>query len=106
MSCFNEEVYEVIREIPYGSVVTYGQIARLVGKPQCSRMVGRAMFHAPESLHSFCHRVINSQGRLVPGWDEQRSLLEKEGITFKKNGCVDLKKHNWKDVAELSKTYK
>ena len=96
-------VYDIIKEIPRGSVVIYGQVARLLGKPQCSRMVGQAMSRAPKELHPFCHRVINSQGRLVPGWEEQRNLLEKEGITFKKNGCVDLKKHNWREVAILPK---
>lgn len=44
---FYEEVYSIVREIPVGRVMTYGQIALLVGKPQCSRMVGQAMFHAP-----------------------------------------------------------
>ena len=96
-------VYDIIKEIPRGSVVTYGQVARLLGKPQCSRMVGQAMSRVPKELHPFCHRVINSQGRLVPGWEEQRNLLEKEGITFKKNVCVDLKKHNWREVAILPK---
>lgn len=100
--CFNKEVYCIIREIPYGYVVTYGQIAFLLGKPQCSRMVGRAMFHASEEFHPFCHRVVNSKGRLVPGWDEQRGLLEKEGVAFKENGCVDLKKYNWKEVVGFS----
>ena len=102
-SVFLQDVYSVVAAIPTGCVVTYGQIAYLVGRPQCSRMVGQAMSRVPKELHPFCHRVINSQGRLVPGWEEQRNLLEKEGITFKKNGCVDLKKHNWREVAILPK---
>ena len=95
---FSQEVYDVVRQIPEGCVISYGQIARLIGRPQCSRMVGQAMFHAPENLHLPCHRVVNSQGRPAPFWEEQRSLLEKEGITFRKNGCVDLSKHEWKEV--------
>lgn len=95
---FSQEVYDVVRQIPEGCVISYGQIARLIGRPQCSRMVGQAMFHAPEELHLPCHRVVNSQGRLVPSWEDQRSLLEKEGITFRKNGYVDLSKHEWKEV--------
>ena len=95
---FSQEVYDVVRQIPEGCVISYGQIARLIGRPQCSRMVGQAMFHAPEELHLPCHRVVNSQGRLVPSWEDQRSLLEKEGITFRKNGYVDLSKHAWKEV--------
>lgn len=95
---FNNEVYSIVKEIPYGKVLTYGQIARLLGKPQCSRMVGQAMFNAPSNEKIPCHRVVNSQGRLVPGWNAQEELLTKEGVTFRKNGCVDLKQFNWQDV--------
>lgn len=92
---FYEEVYSIVKEIPPGNVLTYGEIARLAGKPQYSRMVGQAMFHAPQKRHLPCHRVVNSQGRLVPSWMEQRNMLEKEGVTFKPNGCVDMTKHFW-----------
>jgi O-6-methylguanine DNA methyltransferase len=90
---FCAEVYTVVASIPSGSVLTYGQIASLVGRPQCSRMVGQAMHNAPSGLP--CHRVVNSQGRLAPFWVQQRELLEKEDVAFKKNGCVDLKKSCW-----------
>ena len=43
-----------------------------------------------------CHRVVNGNGRTAPGWEEQRSLLEAEGITFRANGCVDMRKWQWK----------
>lgn len=92
---FYEEVYSIVKEIPPGNVLTYGEIARLAGKPQYSRMVGQAMFHAPQKRHLPCHRVVNSQGRLAPSWMEQRNMLEKEGVTFKPNGCVDMTKHFW-----------
>jgi len=95
---FRSDVYSVVKEIPEGKVITYGQIARLVGKPQCSRMVGQAMFHVPDEMDLPCHRVVNSQGRLAPGWDEQRILLEKENVTFKRNGCVNIDKHVWREV--------
>lgn len=93
---FYEDIYSIVGEIPSGKVLTYGEIARLAGKPQYSRMVGQAMCHAPQERHLPCHRVVNSQGRLVPGWQEQEVLLRKEGVTFKLNGCVDLSKHRWK----------
>jgi len=48
-----------------------------------------------------CHRVVNHQGRLVPHWGEQKELLLKEGITFKDNGCVDLKRHLWPESSIL-----
>lgn len=93
---FFQEVYAVVREIPAGFVLTYGQIASLVGHPESARRVGQALFHAPEEEGLPCHRVVNSQGRLAPAWVGQRNLLEEEGVTFKKNGCVDLRKHSWK----------
>ena len=74
--------------------------AYLVGRPQCSRMVGQAMHNVPEDLHLPCHRVVNSQGRLVPGWTEQRALLENEGVRFRANGFVDMKKSQWEFMKE------
>ena len=62
---FQQEVYNVVAAIPPGRVVTYGQIAYLVGRPQCSRMVGHAMHDVPDGMCLPCHRVVNSQGRLV-----------------------------------------
>lgn len=97
---FQQEVYNVVSAIPQGRVVTYGQIAYLVGKPQCSRMVGQAMRNVSRELHLPCHRVVNSQGRLVPCWDEQRILLEEEGVKFRQNGCVDMKASQWKFMKE------
>ena len=61
---FYTEVYNIVREIPEGCVVTYGQLAKLARRPQCSRMVGQAMFNVPKELNLPCHRVVNSQGRL------------------------------------------
>lgn len=92
-------VYDIVNEIPAGSVVTYGQIARLAGYPQASRRVGQALFHAPEERSLPCHRVVNSSGRLAPGCGEtHRRLLESEGVAFKKNGCVDLARCVWKEI--------
>ena len=92
----NAEVYDIVARIPYGRVCTYGLLARLAGFPQHARMVGQAMALAPTALYLPCHRVVNSQGRIVPHWPEQRQLLEAEGIVFKKNGCVDLEQCLWK----------
>ena len=80
---FCNEVYSVVREIPAGSVTTYGDIAALLGMPQYSRMVGRALRQVPAGLNLPCHRVVNAIGRLVPGWDEQRRLLDAEGVSFR-----------------------
>ena len=92
---FCQEVHQVVCDIPVGKVSTYGEIATLLGMPQCSRMVGRALKQVPEGISVPCHRVVNASGRLVQGRKEQKQLLLKEGISFKQNGCVDLKKHLW-----------
>ena len=58
---FRKEVYEVVSQIPVGKVSTYGGIALLLGAPQCSRMVGRALKEVPDELSIPCHRVVNSK---------------------------------------------
>ena len=93
---FFREVYEIVQAVPRGCVSTYGAIAALLGMPQCSRLVGRALKTVPPGLSVPCHRIVNASGRLVPGWEEQKELLLEEGILFKSNGCVDLKKSLWK----------
>lgn len=93
---FNNLIYHIVSMIPYGKVATYGQIAFMAGMPQCARQVGQAMHNAPEYFELPCHRVVNSKGRLVPGWQEQRSYLLNEGVHFKENGNVDLKQSMWR----------
>lgn len=90
-----EEVYDVVRQIPAGKVLTYGNIAQLIGRPQNSRMVGHTLKGADSAMHLPCHRVVNANGRLAPCWPGQRELLTAEGVTFKKNGCVDMRKYMW-----------
>lgn len=92
---FRKETYSVIAAIPSGKVITYGQIARLIGYPQHFRLVGHMLRGASDSFHLPCHRVVNSEGRLAPHWPEQRTLLAKEGVSFLPNGHVDLKKCQW-----------
>lgn len=95
-NAFFETVGDIVREIPPGTVATYGQIAVLTGYPGYARLVGRALRHLPEGRRLPCHRVVNWQGRPAPGWAAQRELLEREGIVFKENGCADLNRHRWK----------
>ncbi|MCI7274837.1 MAG: MGMT family protein [Lachnospiraceae bacterium] len=90
------EILAVVEEIPEGCVASYGQIARLVGREKNSRLIGTAL-HRAELYGSYpCHRVVNAVGRTAPGWREQRLLLEDEGVGFRENGCVDMKKFQWK----------
>ena len=95
---FYAEVYDVVRQIPPGRVLSYGRIAELIGWPNHSRLVGRAMHDAPLALGLPCHRVVNSAGRTVPGWHQQAILLMSEGVRIKANGCVDMKAHEWQAV--------
>ena len=91
MTDFALEVYELVRSIPAGRVLTYGAIATLLGRPGASRQVGRLMAGAPPGANA--HRVVNAAGRTAPGWAEQRALLAAEGVAFRGNGRVDLKRH-------------
>ncbi|WFR55540.1 methylated-DNA--[protein]-cysteine S-methyltransferase [Anaerocolumna sp. AGMB13025] len=100
-SNFFEKVYEIVAIIPEGKVATYGQISLMLGNPYASRAVGYAMHGAPPERNLPCHRVVNKEGRLAPGnifggENIQREELEKEGITFLENGCIDMEKHLWR----------
>ncbi|WP_044600179.1 MGMT family protein [Candidatus Stoquefichus massiliensis] len=90
------QILAVVEEIPYGFVATYGQIAKLSGHDKNARLVGKVLSISEYYGRFPCHRVVNASGRCVPGWTDQQSLLENEGIIFKKEGYVDLKKHQWK----------
>ena len=91
------EILEAVAEIPVGKVASYGQIARLIGRDKNSRLVGRVLSMA-EFYGSYpCHRVVNHAGRTAPYWREQRELLEAEGVEFKENGCVDMKRFQWEE---------
>ena len=89
------EILAVVEEIPEGSVATYGQIARLIGREKNARLVGKALSMLEYYGEYPCHRVVNHAGRLAPGWPEQRFLLEEEGVAMKDERHVDLKKCRW-----------
>jgi len=92
-------IYEVVARIPYGRVVTYGQVATLAGYPGRARQVGYALAGMPEELDLPWHRVINAQGKVSPRTHSkfhlfQYELLEEEGIVFEDNR-IDLAKYRW-----------
>ena len=100
MGAFNDQVYEVVRQIPRGRVASYGQVARMVGAPRNARFVGYALHVNPEPGIIPCHRVVFKDGRLAPGFafggeGEQRRLLESEGIAFLDDGRVDMARCQW-----------
>jgi methylated-DNA-protein-cysteine methyltransferase-like protein len=92
-----EEVYEIVRLIPPGSAMTYGQIAKLCRRPLTPRAVGWAMHDCPDDVP--WHRVVNSKGGCstdaLPGGEagRQQRLLEAEGIEFRPNGTLDLNRY-------------
>lgn len=92
---FAYEVLSVVEEIPEGKVATYGQISRLIGREKNARLVARVLSHAEYYGEFPCHRVVNHVGRLAPGWQEQRFLLEEEGVGLKDRNHVELKKYQW-----------
>lgn len=103
---FFEEVYKIVKKIPKGKVATYGQIAKILGNPRKSIVVGWALHSNPSPGTIPCHRVVNREGRLsgafaFGGMDVQRSLLEKEGIEVNDEGIVDLATYLWKAEVDL-----
>lgn len=102
MTGFFEQVYEVVRRIPPGQVASYGQVAAILGHPRAARTVGWALASLPDHLEAEVpwHRVINSQGRisirhLRHSAEEQRRLLEAEGVEFDADGRVDWRRFGW-----------
>ncbi len=95
---FFAAVYDVVREIPRGRVVSYGQIGAWLQKPGGARTVGWAMRALPHGTDVPWHRVVNAQGRISLTERSavlQRALLEAEGVVFDKTGRVDLSKYGW-----------
>ena len=88
-------VLAVVGEIPPGKVLTYGRLAHLVGCPNNPRQVAKVLSTSSYYGNFPCHRVVNSVGRLAPGWIEQYDLLFAEGVTFTLSGKVILRKHLW-----------
>ena len=85
MTELSRRIYEAVRQIPRGSVMSYGQVARLAGNPGAARAVGFALHRNPEPGVIPCHRVVFADGRLTGGFafggeGVQRRLLEEEGL--------------------------
>lgn len=97
MNLFYEQVYAVVERIPVGKVVSYGQIARMLGRLRAGREVGRAMRHCPEGLP--WQRVVMKDGSVAGGMsaDIRRAVLEAEGVTFLPDGRVDMASCRWHD---------
>lgn len=107
-SSFFRQVYAIVRLIPYGQVASYGQIAAMLGHPRAARTVGWALASLPEQAEQGVpwQRVINSQGRISirnmrHAVEEQRLLLEEEGVEFNEAGYVDWDRFGWEGLSPV-----
>lgn len=96
---YRDRVYDIVRRIPVGHVMTYGQIAIILGEGYTPRTIGYVM-HASEDENVPWQRVINSQGacstgRIILPSDMQQRILENEGIAFDVHGRCDLNRYRW-----------
>lgn len=92
---FREEVYKWMAQVPYGKVITYGDIAGLSGHANASRIVGGIAHYGPSELP--WHRLVNRFGGLAAGFhggrEVQQQLLEAEAVT-----CTDFVVDNFKEL--------
>lgn len=96
---YRRRVYDLVSLIPSGRVMTYGQIAEILGEGYTPRTVGYVM-HGADSENVPWQRVINSQGacstgRMTMPMNLQQSMLESEGVVFSQKGKCDLREYLW-----------
>lgn len=101
---FVKAVWQVVRGIPRGHVLTYGEVARLAGMRRAARRVSQAMRRAPRSMRLPWHRVVNAQGRISfppdsPGYSRQKRMLEEEGVVFI-DGHIDLDRFGYQGALD------
>lgn len=100
MNNFYDAVYTLVRDIPRGRVMTYGQIATILGSPRAARAVGYALRALPPDTDVPWQRVINSRGGVSARSDSERptvqyELLDEEGVAFGADDCCDLRAYRW-----------
>ena len=95
MKPFSQQVYEIVEQIPFGRVLSYGDIARIIGNPRAARQVGWAMSNCPNDLP--WQRVVMSDGTIAGGNFAQlrKALLLDEDVPFLSDGRVDMKACRW-----------
>lgn len=95
MSPFFQQVYGIVEQIPYGKVISYGQIACMLGRPRAAQEVGWAMRCCPDGLP--WQRVVMKDGTIASGIyaDMRRAILETEGVAFLPDGRVDMDLCSW-----------
>ena len=98
-----EQVYAILKTIPAGKVMTYGQVAERLGNKHYARIVGNILHNNPDPANIPCHRVVNAKGKVAEhyafgGAEAQKAKLEAEGIVFDESGRVDLKKYGMRNT--------
>lgn len=102
---FTQRVVEVIKSIPRGKVATYGQLAAMAGNPRGARQVVRVLVAKSGKEGLPWHRVINSKGTISltgAGFDEQKALLEAEGVAADERGAIDMNEYQWRPAENVS----
>jgi methylated-DNA-protein-cysteine methyltransferase-like protein len=95
---YRERAFEIVRRIPSGRVMTYGQLAEILGEGYTARTVGFVMHSADQTVP--WQRVINAQGacstgRVIVPPDLQQRMLVSEGVVFNEKGRCDLSRYRW-----------
>lgn len=107
---FFDRVYEVVKQVPFGRVTSYGAIANYLGAAKSARVVGWAMNNVGDRETVPAHRVVNRNGLLTgkhhfEGTLLMQQLLENEGIMVKNDQILNFKKHFWDPLKELGEPF-
>lgn len=100
VSDFATQVYRIVKRCPRGRIVSYGAVAAMLGQPRAARAVGKALNALPEGSNVPWWRVVNSRGEVsIRGVQHgeilQRTLLEREGVRFGRNGRISWEAYGW-----------
>lgn len=95
MNLFTARVIKIIRDIPTGQVMTYGQVAAAAGNPRSARQVVRILHSMSSKYQLPWHRIINAKGEISFTENNQKERLKEEGIIFELNGKINLKTYRW-----------
>lgn len=110
MNEFSTRVIKIIKSVPEGKVLSYGRVALLAGSPYAARQVGWLLNSSTDKYDLPWHRIVNSKGKISIkeeiSFIEQKELLISEGITFKNNDTLDIKKYMWEiDFIDFDQIY-
>ncbi len=94
---FSKKAELIMKSIPKGKIISYGAVAALAGSPKAARRVVQIL-HRTDNIP--WHRIVNSQGKIAikdyDGFQEQKMLLEMEGVKSDSKGKIELEKYQWK----------